>query len=266
MTVSLAYTRSVEKFLSEYRTKGYRVPSDTTVRSYRNALVQYGTYLDGRDPAPEVQKEFIEHLIAQRTNGYARTVYYVTCAFHRWAEKPVAAMHVEASLPRVRQLTDHEWEELVEACQTPQEKAIILVLFESGVRAAEALGMTWEQSNLQTGFTHITRKGGREEDVPLFERTIAALKVLKNQNAGHGYIFPFDYNHLYFTVRKVGRRAGMTIAPHALRHARASSLRRKGVPLDRIQELLGHRDPKTTSYYYAAITPHQLREDIQKAG
>jgi integrase len=266
MTVSSINTSTVEKFLTEYRTKGYREPSASTIRSYNNALIQYGRYLNGREITPDLQKRFVEQLMERHSSGYARTVYYATSAFHRWCGETIAAMHIDSSQPRVTQFTDGEWQKLAAACQTPLEKAVILTLFESGVRAAEALGMTWEGIDLKAGFAHITRKGGREGDVPLFEGTIAALNALVKTRGNRGYVFPIDYNQLYFMVTKVGIRVGMKVTPHSLRHARASSLRRKGVPLDRIQELLGHTDPKTTSYYYAAITPHQLREDIQKVG
>lgn len=260
----MSIAHKIEPFLAQYKTKGYRDPSTETIKSYRNALLRYDTFLADREPDELLQKEFIEHLIATRSSGYARIAYYASSALHKWLGIPVLGIYVAESEPRLVRITDAEIEKLIQACKTDKERAVILVLFESGVRAKELLGMTWEKTDLVGGFATITRKGGRVGDVPLFDRSVNALKTLSKRTYKGTLIFPFTYADLYNIVKRVGQRIEMKLTPHMLRHARGGQLRGKGVALDRIQELLGHTDPKTTARFYAHLTPHQLRDDIKK--
>ena len=259
-------TKQIEPFLAQYQVKGYRTPSPETLKSYRNALTRYEIFLDGRGPDKALQQEFIEHLIATRSSGYARISYYATGAFHKWLGIPAVGMYVAEGQARIIRISDSEIEDLIRACRTDTERAVILVLFESGVRAKELLGMTWAKTDLTRGFATITRKGGRIGDVPLFERSVEALKVLHKRPYRGLNVFLFGYSDLYNTVKRVGGRINMHLTPHMLRHARGGQLRSKGVALDRIQELFGHTDPKTTSRFYAHLTPHQLKDDIKKVG
>lgn len=262
----MSITKQIEPFLAQYKTKGYRLPSPETIKSYRNALTRYEIFLDGQDPSEITQKDFIEKLIATKSSGYARISYYATNAMHKWLGIPTAGIYVAEAQPRIVRMTEGEIEGLIDACNSDREKAVILVLFESGVRAKELLEMTWAKTDLVKGFATITRKGGHVGDVPLFERSLVALKVLNNRPYRGKMVFPFGYSDLYNMVKRIGLRVDMHLTPHMLRHARGGQLRAKGVALDRIQELLGHTDPKTTSRFYAHLTPHQLKEDIRKVG
>lgn len=262
----MSITRQIEPFLAQYKTKGYRLPSPETIKSYRNALTRYEIFLDGQDPSETTQRDFIERLIATKSSGYARISYYATNALHKWLGIDTAGIYVAAAEPRIVRISDAEIASLIKACLNDRERAVILVLFESGVRAKELLGMTWDKTDLVKGFATITRKGGHVGDVPLFDRSVDALKVLSKRPYKGTMVFPFGYSDLYNMVKRVGERVNMHLTPHMLRHARGGQLRSNGIALDRIQELLGHTDPKTTSRFYAHLTPHQLKEDIKKVG
>ena len=253
----------IEGFIDTYRTKGYHEPSPETLRTYQNSLVQYDRFLDssGREPDEEAHELFIARIINTKSLGYARVLDAAIRAYHAWAKIPYSTMSIGKTPPKQSFLTKGEVDRLVSACETPTERALMLVLFETGIRSSELLGLRWDQVLWELGCIRVRRKGGREQEVPIYEQSLKALAMLRQEEGG--LVFPMNYNRLNYTLKKIGERAHVKCTPHMLRHACASFLRRNGVALDRIAEQLGHTDPKTTFQYYAWISPTDLRDELK---
>jgi len=143
-----------------------------------------------------------------------------------------------------------------------RDTAVLLLLYGSGLRLAEALGLSRREAPLPgTDVLVITGKGGRQRMVPILPVTQAAVAR---------YIdlcpYPLDADEALFRGAKGGplnprliqlamerMRASLglpeTATPHALRHSFATHLLSSGADLRQIQELLGHASLSTTQIY-----------------
>ncbi|MBI4368895.1 MAG: tyrosine-type recombinase/integrase [Elusimicrobia bacterium] len=137
------------------------------------------------------------------------------------------------------------------------------LLYGTGMRISELLGIHWEDVDFTTGFILVRGKGGFERLVPFGSKARFCLnyyrdRVLKNSAAGQ-FIFAvrpgraWSRISFYAALKKWSGKilgdVGFNVSPHKLRHSFATHLLGRGADLKTIQELLGHRKLSTTQIY-----------------
>lgn len=146
-----------------------------------------------------------------------------------------------------------------------RDKAILEVLYSSGLRASECAGLNPDDVNFQVGFIRCRGKGNKERIVPVGRQAREALKRymekgrprLAKNNRPLQRLFlsvrarPLGRDMIWKLIRKYGALAGVNrpIHPHALRHSFASHLLELGADLRSVQEMLGHANISTTQIY-----------------
>jgi integrase/recombinase XerD len=159
---------------------------------------------------------------------------------------------------------------LVEApdASTPRgirDRTLLELLYASGLRASECLGLSLGDVNLTAGYVQCTGKAGKERMVPVGEealtwvqRYIAAVRprlVAGRRDPKHLFVGPggkaLTRQALWQIVRRAARRAGLRarVSPHTLRHCFASHLLEGGADLRAVPTMLGHADIGTTQIY-----------------
>ena len=145
--------------------------------------------------------------------------------------------------------------------QGPRNRALLLFLYYTGARLAEALGLQWRDlTRREDGATAaaLHGKGGRTRYVALPPACADALWALQPPAAEPaGYVFrtrhgrPLDARAARGVVRAAARRAGLQapVSPHWLRHAHASHALDRGAAVHEVQQTLGHASLATTSRY-----------------
>ncbi len=168
-------------------------------------------------------------------------------------------------------LTKSEARRLIEATPTTKprdirDRAILEVLYATGIRRAELLSLTIYDADLQMATLRIEHgKGNTTRIVPLTESAIAALKLYLEESrglfaheAGQVRLFvstrsggPLDDDDIVRIVRKAAIRAGIKkhVTPHTLRHTCATHLLKGRADIRQIQKLLGHRRLSSTEVY-----------------
>lgn len=146
-----------------------------------------------------------------------------------------------------------------------RDRAILEVLYSTGIRVSELVGLNWSDIDFRLGVIRVMGKGSKERIVPIGE---VALKVLRDYAMeqerqwrkppkGEGAVV-LNRRGKRITTRSVARivekhlRARgipVQIGPHGLRHTFATHLLNNGADLRVIQELLGHRSLSTTQRY-----------------
>jgi integrase/recombinase XerD len=171
------------------------------------------------------------------------------------------------SLPKT--LTREAAAALVEAFdgaepRTVRDRTLLEVLYATGMRASECLGLRLEDVNLNAGYAVCTGKGRKQRLVPLGEHAVAWLSrylrdarpsFTRTKDCGRLFVNPrggaLSRQSLWIVVRRAATAAGLrrTISPHVLRHSFASHLIEGGADLRSVQALLGHADIGTTQIY-----------------
>jgi site-specific recombinase XerD len=167
-------------------------------------------------------------------------------------------------------LTKSEARRLIETTPTTKprdirDRTILEVLYATGIRRAELLGLTIYDADLQTATLRVDGKGNRTRIVPLTQSAIAALKLYLEEaravfahEAGQVRLFvstrsggPLDDDDIVRIVRKAATRAGIKkhVTPHTLRHTCATHLLKGRADIRQIQKLLGHRRLSSTEVY-----------------
>lgn len=184
------------------------------------------------------------------------------------------------TLPRF--LTPDEVERLLSTPDTStltglREKAMLELLYATGLRVSELVNLAPTNLNLELGFVTVFGKGSKERAVPL--GLVAAQwtkKYLANREkvgtAGKisRVLFlsdsgtPLSRQTAWKIIVSLGERAGIGhITPHLLRHSFATHLLENGADLRSVQMMLGHSDISTTQIY-THITNERLREIYKK--
>jgi len=145
-----------------------------------------------------------------------------------------------------------------------RDRAILELLYATGVRASELAGLRVSDLNLSIGYLRCLGKGNRERVIPVgrqaIEATTGYLRDLRPELAdsdSSDALFlsrtgrPLSRIEIWRLVRKYAVRAGMPrgLTTHTLRHCFATHLLSGGADLRSIQEMLGHVDITTTQIY-----------------
>jgi len=145
-----------------------------------------------------------------------------------------------------------------------RDRVLFEVLYATGLRVSELVGLQLLQVNMQQGVVRVTGKGNKERLVPLGEEslnwlekylTTARLDLLKGKvvdalfvtNRGGG----MTRHAFWHLIKRYAQKAEISaeISPHTLRHAFATHLLNHGADLRVVQMLLGHSDLSTTQIY-----------------
>jgi len=191
----------------------------------------------------------------------------------------VASPQGEQKLPHF--LTQEEVERLLEApdTSTPEgvrDRAMIEVLYATGLRVSELVGLTKSSVDVDTGVLFCTGKGSKQRRVPIgrsavswLQRYEAARRALlagrESQRLFVGYLSrPITRQDFYKTLVAHGAKAGLDgVTPHVLRHSFATHLLEHGADTRSVQAMLGHADLATTQIY-THVTGERLRNVYER--
>lgn len=166
-------------------------------------------------------------------------------------------------------LTIREVEDLLETpdLTKPQglrDRAILELLYSSGLRVSELCGALLQQIDIANGAIKVYGKGSKERMVPMGFQAVLALSGYLEQgrpslvkpNTGSACFIsnrgtPISRKTVWVLVKRYAKAAGIekSVKPHGLRHSFATHLLTGGADLRVIQELLGHADISTTQIY-----------------
>ncbi len=148
--------------------------------------------------------------------------------------------------------------------QGVRDRAILELMYATGLRVSEAVELKIQDVNLEVGFLRCLGKGSKERVVPLGKEAISAVNKYLLE-ARPKLAKPFSGNILFLSrlgkrisrqsfwklIKAYSSKAGIqkAIRPHSLRHSFATHLLERGADLRSVQEMLGHADISTTQIY-----------------
>jgi site-specific recombinase XerD len=302
MKLELAITRFLEYLEIE------RNSSKLTVRNYRHYLEILVTFLKEigiEDPGiADINQETVRNfrLFLSRklgTNGQMKSVtqgYYVIAlrSFLKWLIRNdyqvMQPEKIEVPKNRDHSLKFLSQDQIIRLLLQPltstpagiRDRAILELLFSTGLRVSELVKLDRDQINLKTREFGVIGKGGKARVVFISNQAAEVLdKYLKSRMEKFKPLFiryggkkdiASSDEEMRLTVRSVQRlvkhyvikaKIPVMATPHTLRHSMATDLLRAGADLRSVQELLGHQNIATTQIY-THVTDSRLREVHEK--
>jgi len=254
-----AYTRDVEK-LADY--VSHEFPSKSPLELELEHLRRFVTALAKLEISPYSQARIISGIKA-----FYRFLMYED----RITEDPaqlLEAPKLGRKLPDT--LSFPEVEALLEAIplgepEGHRNRAILEVLYSSGLRVSELVELKKSQVFTEVGFLKVVGKGNKERLVPIGKAALHHLKLyeehVRSQQTpakGHEeYVFlnrrgqKLTRVMVFLIIKKTAAQAGIqkNISPHTFRHSFATHLIEGGADLRAVQEMLGHESITTTEIY-----------------
>lgn len=248
-----------------------RVSSPETMRWYTQRLDAFLSWAAEHHPdnlhSREAFNGFIAHLKTERSLATVRGYVVILRRFGRWLlEEGLAERDPGASLkypPKGRRVpkgvTPEDFEKLLAVAKHTRDKALLLLLWETGARAEEIIGLHWQDINLEKHSAWVTGKGSKERPVFFGEDGAAMLQAYCETvpNTAEDAVFwaldgetPLTYWGMYLAVKRIGNKAGVEHCnPHRFRHGFGRRLSKNGCPTLVLQDLMGHASSETTRIY-----------------
>lgn len=178
--------------------------------------------------------------------------------------EPLLIKNMKFSERKIEVLKEDDLKKLITTDFPPKEKAIIEILFSTGLRISELHQLRIENIRLDNQSITVQGKGGKIRLVFFTDKTAESIKnYVKDRKTG--YLFPGSIRMLQRIVKEVGEKAGLKskITPHLIRHMFATNLLENGASIYDAKTLLGHSSIATTERYLHVSDEH-LRRQYQK--
>jgi integrase len=273
-----------------------------------------------RSPNPRVV--FIEQQKPKRSEKTINTILTIICAFYEFQERigKVKGINAYQDVPTIKRrykpllyhiskgsftkkrllkikekrllpktLTVKQVGQLINACNRVRDKFLICLLYESGIRIGEALGL--RHSDLvsegknevhvvprQDNYNQARAKSGVGRIVHVSKEL---MQIYSNYlveeypiDIDSDYVFvniwdgklgtPMNYSGVESLFRRLSKKTGIDVHPHLLRHTHATELVRDGWEMAYVQKRLGHADVQTTINTYVHLTSDDMKEAYEK--
>ncbi len=271
--------------------------SPNTVAAYRHDLVLLDDFLKqkGITFLQATKEDLRDYLQFITSHGYAlktqsrrissmREFYRFLFSENKIKTNPTDYLQspkTQKSLPKY--LTEDDVFALIQNADkiNPRMPVLLEVLYASGMRVRELVGLPMEAIMREQKHIFITGKGNKERIVPLNENACIALakwrdirEKLYPRADRNRWLFPARTKEGHLTrgvffkeLKKLARLIGLDehkVSPHVFRHSFASHLIAHDADLRSVQKLLGHSDIATTEIY-THILPNRLKKIVEKA-
>lgn len=259
--------------------------SPNTITSYGTDLKKLSAWLNQHPEQPrllDAQKEHILQYLAELSaqgNNPRSSARLLSClrSFYKYLLREKYCLQdptVDIVSPKIGQtlpkdLSEKEVGDLLMAPDTSnaqglRDKALLELLYATGLRVTELVTLQMEQLNLRQGIVRVLGKGNRERLVPLGEEAMDWMIKYLNQGRKHflkdkmsAEVFLTNQGKsltrqaFWYRIKHYALKMGIekTLSPHTLRHAFASHLVNRGADLRMVQMLLGHASLSTTQIY-----------------
>jgi len=190
----------------------------------------------------------------------ARHYIIAVVRFLKWLGTDIKPTIPRTRRKEIRALSEGDIEKIKNSLKRTKDKLLIQLLLDTGLRAKELLSIRKSDINIEKRFIIVRNtKNGEERIVFFTEETRKILeKYIKNMSNDQK-LFDITYDALYRKLKRLGKKLGIDLRPHILRHTFATQAIRKGMPLPVVQKILGHKDIRTTQIY-----THLVTEDLQE--
>lgn len=262
-----------------------------TLQAYERDLQKYLSFMNAKEPGSITRSDVLSFMSHLSTAGIAVPSAARCLAAVRGFHKYLMTDEQAHTDPTENIETPRGWKRLPKSLSTAdvdallrqpdpatllgiRDKAMLELIYATGLRASELVGLKVQDLNLERGYLIVLGKGSKERAVPMGESAVAAIS--RYLEAGRAVLMNgVECEYLFISMKRRGitrqmfwerikhytLKAGIirNISPHSLRHSFATHLLDNGADLRAVQAMLGHADISTTQIY-----THVSRERLKK--
>lgn len=261
--------------------------SNTTIETYKNELIRFFKTV-GKSVEDVTTNDVRCYLAKHKMNGTSdRTIDLyrrILHSFFSWLvineyiyRNPCSAISAIKYQANERQpLSGYELELIRVNCKTLREKALIDFLFSTGCRVSECAAVKLTDINWAERSVVIRHGKGDKRRVVYFnpESEVSLKMYLASRHDDCNALFvrtrqgvaPISVRSIELEMKRISQRVDISVplSPHVLRHTFATTGIRSGMPIERLQALMGHSKPDTT-LIYAKLDSVDLKRSHQQA-
>jgi len=263
-----AYARDLEKFCAWLQRSGTRLEECRRTELQDFLLSLYRQNLSPRSVARNLValRGFFRYLVLDRVRKDDPTEGIETPKSWQNLPKYLAAEDVEKLLAAPETIPTRS---PMDRCLRLRDRAMLEVLYASGLRVSELIRLRLQDMNLDAGVLQCLGKGDKQRLVPVGRSALEHIGIYLEEARGrilHGrpseYLFPTGRGRpltrqaFWRKISQYGVQAGLSthLSPHLLRHSFATHLLERGADLRSVQTMLGHADITTTQIYTHVLT------------
>ncbi len=261
-------------------------PAKRSEKTINHALTTVASFYEFHDRLGTTEGVENYRYVTQKGSKYKPFLHHIS----KGNQIKSKLLKVKEPLTLTGCLNDDEVKTLINACQHTRDKFLICLLYESGMRIGEVLGLRLE--DFITGGTneiHVTNRldnfnGARAKSGDRIIHVNQELMQLFSdylideypEDIDSDYVFvsiwsqkvepgtPLTYSAVDSLFRRLRKKTGIYATPHLLRHSHATNLVRAGWDMSYLQKRLGHSDIQTTINTYVHLLDDDLKAEYQK--
>ncbi|MBR6162728.1 site-specific tyrosine recombinase XerD [bacterium] len=259
--------------------------SKNTVEAYRNDLMSFAQFLSsqGADDFEKIKRiHFNAYIKTLRDKNFSATsITRQIASIKNWFNWLIANEITDQNpslileqpklpkkLPKVLNLS--EIDTLLSEPLSLLDRAVLELLYATGLRVSELVNITISDINLSAMFLKCTGKGSKQRIIPVGHKAVEAINkylkereyIIKKYKISSQRLFLKENGEfitrqdVYKFIHRLGKDINRDISPHTIRHTFATHLLENGADLRVVQELLGHSDVATTQLYTHVSKKH----------
>ena len=247
----------LEKIKNECVLRGF---SKQTIKSYTYNIRKFLEFIE--KSRLNLTKESVRsYLLTQNVGTNTSRLQYASISFFfkEVLKRPFSLEEIpikkkEKQLPKV--ISKEKIKEMIELTENLKHKLIIKLLYSSGLRLQELIDLKRNDLDFERNLINVRKGKGKKDRVTLISESLKLdlLKYYSENNFKTEYVFEgrsgkYTKKSVQKVLEQAGKRIGIKVTPHMIRHSFATHLLDEGIDIRYIQKLLGHSDLKTTEIY-----------------
>jgi len=255
------YTLDHEKYLTELENrcilKGY---SRQTIKAYHYNIRKFLKFLE-KSRLNLNNNAIRSYLLTLNLSVNSMRLQHASIGFFfreilqkPFTTKEVPVMKKEKTLPKL--LGKEQIKDMIGATNNLKHKLIIKLLYSSGLRLAELLNLKRKDIDFEKNIIYVRQGKGKKDRITLISENLKLdlLKYYSNNIFKTEYVLEgrkgkYSKKSVQKILDNIGKKIGVKVHPHMLRHSFATHLLDAGTDIRHIQKLLGHSDISTTEIY-----------------
>jgi len=220
-------------------------------------------WLKDREQSQATAQKYLDALVIA---GMApNTVALRAYAIKRWFKFNGKTAELDCPTIRMNEpeyLTTDEVYKVLDSCRTLLEGVLVTVLFDTAVRVSELLNLELDDIDYEHKLITVTRKGGRREVVNISQSALTMLdEWIETRHSDDERVFmDINYQYVRLVLKELGKRVGIDLRAHLLRHSRAIQMLMAGTDIHVVSQHLGHTSIATTMNIYGRFKAVHLKE------